>query len=118
MLPKINCLKKNKEFERVFKKGQSFKEDFLILKAVPNNLKDSRFGFIVSSKVSKKAVIRNKIKRWLRAAILLKLKRFDNIKESADIVMIVKPEINIKGFQEVQKTIDSLLKSVFNKFNK
>ena len=112
MLPKANRLKKNKEFERVFKRGQSFREDFLILRVILNNLKNSRFGFIVSSKVSKKASFRNKIKRWLRAAILSQLRRVDKIQKSADIVIIVKPETDIKGFQEIGEAINKLFKKV------
>ena len=110
MLPKVNRLKKNKEFERVFKKGQSFREDFLILKAVSNNLKNSRFGFIVSSKILKKAVVRNKIKRWLRSAVLFQLKKDNKTEEPMDIVIIVKPGMPIKNFQEIEKIINKLFK--------
>ncbi|GAI32984.1 unnamed protein product, partial [marine sediment metagenome] len=62
MLNKRNRLKKKKDFDKVFKQGQGFKQDFLYLKIRKNNLKSSRFGFVVSKKFSKKAVIRNKIK--------------------------------------------------------
>ncbi len=55
MLPKINRLQKEKEIEEVFKKGKGFKEDFLIFKTAKNSLKTSRFGFIISKKISKKA---------------------------------------------------------------
>ena len=112
MLPKANRLKKNKDFERVFKNGLSFREDFLILKAVPNSLKNNRFGFIVSSKVSKKAVIRNKIKRWLRQALLLLLKTFNKIQKPVDIIIIVKSGVNIKNFQEVERVINKLFKKI------
>lgn len=113
MLPKKNRLQKNKDFERVFKKGRFFKEDFLVLKVLFNNLKNSRFGFIVSSKVSKKAVLRNKIKRWLRAAVLshLEKKADDKTEKSIDIIIIVKPEQpKIKNFQEVKETINKIFK--------
>jgi len=121
MLPKTNRLKKNKDFKQVFKKGQFFKEDFLTLKILSKNenkkdfsmidSKNNRFGFIVSSKVSKKAVLRNKIKRWLKAAILPYFNK-KNIKEQKiiDMIIIVKPGIKIKNFQEVKETIDKLFK--------
>lgn len=108
MLPKVNRLKKNKDFERVFKKGRLLKEDFLILKTIPNDLKNSRFGFIVSQKVSKKAVLRNKIKRWLRVAVLSQLKKGDKIQKPADIVIIVKPGTDIKNFQEIEQAINKI----------
>ncbi len=112
MLLKVNRLKKNKDFERVFKKGQIFKEDFLVLKIFPNNLKSSRFGFIVSQKVSKKAVLRNKIKRWLKAAILSQLKNGAKIQKPADIVIIVRPGARIKDFPEIKE----IIKKIFNRY--
>ena len=62
MLSQQNQLKKKKDFEKVFKKGKGFKEDFLVLIFKKNNLNQSRFGFIVSKNFSKKANLRNKIK--------------------------------------------------------
>lgn len=115
MLPKINRLQKNKDFERIFKKGKFFKQDFLTLKVFPNNLQNSRFGFIVSSKVSKKAVLRNKIKRWLRVAILLQLnqeKLSGEIQKSTDIIAIIKPGVEIKNFQEIKEVIDKIFKKI------
>jgi ribonuclease P protein component len=108
MLPKLNRLKKKEDFKQTFKKGQLFKEDFLILKVFPNNFKNSRFGFIISSKVSKKAVLRNKIKRWLTSAILGQLKKHNKTKKSADIIIIIKPGVEIKNFQQVEKIINKI----------
>lgn len=105
MLPKENRLKKKKDIERVFKKGMSFKEDFLILKMVKNNLKKSRFAFIVSQKVSKKATLRNKIKRRLRELVRLKLKK---IKGGLDFIFLTTPGIKEKDFWELDKTINKL----------
>ena len=69
MLKKINRLKKKKDFEKVLRGGKGFKEDFLLFKTIKNNLKTSRFGFIISQKVSKKATVRNKLKRKLSGLI-------------------------------------------------
>jgi len=51
MLKKENRLKKKKDFEKVFKEGKSFKNNFLIVKINENNLNFPRFGFVVSKKV-------------------------------------------------------------------
>lgn len=68
MLPKANRLKKTRDIERVFKNGKSQKEGFLLLKFVKNGLNVSRFAFVVGQKISKKAVVRNRIKRRIRDA--------------------------------------------------
>ena len=107
MLPKINRLKKKNDFERVFKKGKSFKEDFLILRMAPNNLKTSRFGFVVSQKVSKKAFLRNKIKRRLRELIRLKLPQ---LREGRDGILIVSPGLEIGDLQKAEEKLNKLFK--------
>ncbi len=107
MLPKINRLQKEKEIEEVFKKGKGFKEDFLILKTAKNSLKTSRFGFIISKKISKKAVVRNKIKRVLRELVRLKLKE---IKKTSDNLLIAAPGLETKDFWEIEEMITKLFK--------
>ncbi len=104
MLSQKNRLRKERDFEAVFKKGQTFKQGQLVLKIKNNNLKSSRFGFIVNKKFSKKAVERNKIKRRLRELVA-----FKKIKKPLDIVIIVMPNAD-NDFQELKKTIDKLFK--------
>ena len=107
MLPKTNRLKRKKEIERVFKKGEGFKEDFLILKMVKNNFKNSRFAFIVSQKVSKKAALRNKIRRKLRELVKVKIKK---IKKGRDLILVAVPGLEEKDFWEIEETVNKLLK--------
>jgi len=107
MLSKKNRLKKKKDFEEVLKKGKGFKEDFLVLKVKNNNLKTSRFGFIVSQKLSKKATVRNKIKRRLRECVRRVLPR---IKKKVDGVIITKPGLELRDFWEIEEIINQLFK--------
>ena len=82
MLGKSSCLKKKKDFQNVFNSGKKVEAGSFYIKVISNNLKESRFGIVVSKKVSKKAVVRNKIKRRTRAIIkanLLKIKKVDCI---------------------------------------
>lgn len=107
MLPRPNRIKKNTEIERVFKRGKKFKEDFLILIATGNNLNQARFGFIVSQKISKKAVLRNKLKRRLREIVRSKLKEF---KKGRDVIVMAVPGLETKDFWEIKNTINKLFK--------
>lgn len=105
MLPRINRLQKNKDFNKVFKKGKGFREDFLFLKILDNNYGVSRFGFVVSNKISNKSTVRNKIKRKLRNLVREKL---PGIKKGMDLVIIVNHQINEKEFREMEKTLNKL----------
>lgn len=105
MLSSINRLKHKKDFERVFKKGKGHKEDFLYLKIIKNNLKNSRFGIVVSKKFSSKATTRNKIKRRLRELVRIKIPQ---IKRGVDGALIVLPDLEKKDFWELEEIINKL----------
>ncbi|MDD5551557.1 MAG: ribonuclease P protein component [Candidatus Pacebacteria bacterium] len=107
MLPSKNRLNK-KEVETIFKKGESFKSDFLLLK-ISKSKKQSplRFSVIVPIKVSKKSTERNKIKRRIRESLRKKIK---NTKEVDGIIMAF-PEILGKPYQEIDEELDKLLKA-------
>lgn len=105
MLPKMYRLKKNKDIDKVFKKGKTIKEDFLILKILKNNLTKNRFSFIVSQKVSKKATLRNKIKRRLSELVRIKFKK---IRKNIDVIIIAVPGLETKDFWEIKESLDKL----------
>ena len=106
MLPKINRIKKKKDFEIIFKEGASFKNNLLILKVLKNNLDQNRVGFVVSQKVSKKATIRNKIRRRLVEAIKIHIEK---IEAGKDLVFIVLSGAAKSNFFEVKKAADNIL---------
>lgn len=109
MLNKINRLTKEKDFENLFKNGQAFHSQLFNLKIVRNKLNNTRFGFIISKKVSKKAVERNKIKRRLREVIR---KEIEQIKNGYDAVIIVKnnQEVIKKEYLQIKNEVDNLIK--------
>ena len=110
MLNKNNRISRNKDFDRVFKLGRSFYGKIIGLKAVDNNASFNRLGILISTKVSKKAVVRNRFKRQIRRIIQEQLA---NIKEGKDIIIIVFPEILDKKFQEIK----DFLKIGLNRLN-
>ncbi|MFA6897347.1 MAG: ribonuclease P protein component [Patescibacteria group bacterium] len=108
MLNKEFRLRKQKDFDRVFGKGGSFfSQDFLALKVAPNDFACSRFGFIVSNKISKSAVKRNRIKRLLRESVRL---RWAQIKPGFDVALMARADVSERSFEDVDKAVDSLLK--------
>lgn len=98
---------KKRDFDNVFKKGKTKAGKLVFLKILKNNSKINRFGIIVSTKISKKAVYRNKIKRRIREII-----RQINIKSGFDIAITAKVEIVDKNYQEIKNDIESLLQNI------
>lgn len=124
MLPKKNRLQKKKDFERIFAQGKGFRQDLLFLKAVKNDLGILRFGIVVSKKISKSAVKRNKIKRRLREIIRLQLQNYptSGVREEAngmDVATVVLPGIEAKNYQEIKEMTSKLFKKaeIFEKLN-
>lgn len=107
MLSKANRLKKRKDFEKVFTQGKSYKSKFFSAKILKTDLQESRFGFIVSGKVSKKAVTRNRIRRLLQEAVR---KKFSDFKKNVDVAIVAFPKIQGELREEVEKSVNDFLK--------
>ncbi len=105
MLAGANRLKRKKDFERAFKQGRGFREGFLSFKAVENGSETTRFGFIVGQKVSKKATIRNKIKRRLRELVKDNLPR---VKNGLDVVIITGRGVEKETLMETKENFNKL----------
>jgi ribonuclease P protein component len=109
MLEKKNRICLDKEFDRAFKTGQSFYANILGLKVATNSLPETRFGLLVGLKVSKKAVVRNKIRRQIREIIKSNL---DNLESNKNLVIIIFPLILDKNFQEIKDSLEFGLKQL------
>lgn len=99
-------IKKKKDFDFIFKYGKSFKDRFLVLKYIKNN-KESRVAFIISSKVSKEAVTRNKIRRRLSELI----RKRTNLKKT-DLIFIALPGMEKVDFSETKGMVEKLLSKI------
>lgn len=66
---KYQSLTKKKDFDELFARGRGRKSNFLLLKFLPNTDGDTKVAIIVSKKISKLAVVRNRNKRKVRAAL-------------------------------------------------
>jgi len=106
MLPKINRLKKKKDFESVFKNSKGVKIGPLSARATSNSLGLNRFGVVVSQKVSKKATARNKIRRRISEVIK---KEVNNSQGGVDTVLITLPGFEKLNFQETKEVVVKIL---------
>ena len=109
MLSKQYRLRNDKEIKALFKNSKSAFGICSIIKAKKNNLENSRFAVIAGVKVSKKAVVRNKLKRQIRYIIK---KHLDNIKSGFDVIIMIKKEATQKTFKEIEEEIVISLKKI------
>ena len=79
---------------------------FFNLKLLSNHLDVSRFCIVISTKISKKAVVRNKARRQLNSIIY---KYLAKLKPGYDIVVLTKPAVTVTEFNQLEKSLISLL---------
>ncbi|MDP3792770.1 MAG: ribonuclease P protein component [bacterium] len=107
-LNKKNRLKKKRDFENVFKKGKAVNGSFLFIKYKKNKLGVSRFGFVVSAKVARGAVERNRIKRTLSETVRGVI---DSL-EGYDIIVLATSKITTAHREDVGKDFLGVLKKI------
>lgn len=108
MLPFKSRLIKRRDFDRVHKTGRFFSQDNIAIKAVDNGLRESRIGFVVGIKFSKRATERNIIKRQLRDIFRLFL---SELRPGFDVVVMIRKKEQEKiKFEELKKNTEEVLK--------
>ncbi len=100
-------VKKNKEFQEIFKKGTSFaNRQFVLYILKKDDAQPFRIGISVSKKIGN-AVCRNQIKRYVRQAFL-ELK--DDVQENRDYLIIARKPAAEMNFHEVKSSLIHVLK--------
>ena len=107
MLSSEYRLRHEKDIKALFARGKSVFGIWLGMKFQPNKLSVSRFAVVVGTKVSKKAVVRNRLKRQIRAVIQEYLPRTN---PGYDVLFFLKKEAIGKDFEEISKQVVQSLK--------
>ncbi|HEY6411110.1 MAG TPA: ribonuclease P protein component, partial [Ktedonobacteraceae bacterium] len=99
-------LRKSREFQRVRQQGRSITSRLLILAWVPNEVGKLRIGFVVSKRISKLAVERNRVKRLLSEAIR---RHLSELPTGWDIVLSARNHITVADLRALEEDIVNLL---------
>ncbi|NHC38547.1 ribonuclease P protein component [Bacillus sp. MM2020_1] len=100
-------IKKNKEFQTAFQKGQSFANRQFVIYSLPKEGQDYfRIGLSVSKKIGN-AVTRNRIKRYVRQSIF---ELNEQLASGNDYVIIARKPAAEMDFFEVKKSLTHVLK--------
>ncbi len=96
-------LRKNSQFAAVYRQGRSRSNRWVVMRALPNGLALSRFGFAVGRRLGK-AVVRNLVRRRLREAL-----RLLPVKPGWDVVFIARSEAVEADFWRLRAAAAGLL---------
>lgn len=110
MLPKSGRIRLTREFERIFASRLSYTGRFARLAFVNSEQAASRCGIVISTKISKRAVVRNKIRRRVRSVFA---ELSPNLLPAKDIAVICLPSSTKAGFAEFREDLRSSLGRIY-----
>lgn len=94
-------LKKNKDFQYIYRKGKSYANKYLVMYVLENGTSQNRLGISVSKKVGN-SVVRHHLTRLVRESYRLNEEQF---KPGYDLVVIVRPSAKEKGYHEIESAL-------------
>ena len=106
MLPRHERLRRRKDFLACYQEGKAYAQAHLLLYVRPQP-SGRRFGFVVGKKVGK-AVVRNRVKRRLRAACRECL---PHLREGFDAVFVARKNASGADYHQLLQEMQTLLQS-------
>ena len=99
-------LKKNYDFQNVYRNGKSYANKYLVMYVLENNTNKNRLGISASKKVGN-SVIRHRFSRLVRESYRL----HENIFNSGlDIVVVARKSAALVGYEEIEGALLHLSK--------
>ena len=103
---KKTILRNKKDFSKIYSKGKSIGDRYIVLFYKKNNLDYSRTAFLAGKKVGN-SVKRDRARRLMKESV--RLLSFD-LPDGYDYIFIARNTINGKAFSDVSRSVKSALK--------
>ena len=94
-------LKKNHQFQFVYKYGKSYANKYLVMYVKENGTEKNRIGISVSKKVGN-SIVRHRVTRLLRESYRLHEAVFNS---GLDIVIVARASAASVGYEEIEKAL-------------
>ena len=91
-------LKKNKDFQYIYRKGKSYANKYLVMYVLENGTSQNRLGISVSKKVGN-SVVRHHLTRLVRESYRL---HEDVFRRGFDIVVVARVSAKERTFREIE----------------
>lgn len=97
-------LKKNRDFQTVYRKGKSYANRYLVMYVLENGTETNRIGISVSKKVGN-SVVRHHITRLIREGYRL---QEDMFRQGLDIVVIARASARSASYHQIAGALKHL----------
>ncbi len=94
-------LKKNRDFQTVYRKGTSYANKYLVMYALGNQSEENRLGISVSKKVGN-SVVRHRLTRLIRESYRLHEELFHS---GWDLVIVSRAAAKDCGYKEIESAL-------------
>ncbi len=100
-MQRSESLKKNHDFQKVYKNGTSKGNRYLVMYVLKNQYMKNRLGISVSKKVGN-SVVRHRLTRLIRESYRLNEAEFEN---GLDIVVVARPQAKDRTYHEIESAL-------------
>jgi ribonuclease P protein component len=98
-------LRKGREFDTVYRQGTATSGPLVVVRALPNALEDTRWGFAVGKRLAKQAVVLNRTKRRLREAA-----RMLPVRAGEDIIVTARGRSTEAPYRDLRAALERVLR--------
>ena len=97
-MKRFNSLKKNQDFQTVYRRGKSYANKYLVMYVMDSGREDTRIGISASKKVGN-SVVRHHVTRLVRESYRLNK---DRVRLGLDIVVVARPAAKEADFKKIE----------------
>lgn len=97
-MKRFNSIKKNSDFQVVYKTGKSYANKLLVMYVIHNDSEETRIGISVSKKVGN-SIVRHHVTRLVRESFRLSK---ENIETGLDIVVVARPAAKDSDYKMIE----------------
>lgn len=94
-------LKKNRDFQNVYRRGKSYGNKYLVMYLLPNQTESNRIGISVSKKVGN-SIVRHHLTRLIRESYRL---HEENFQRGYDMVVVARTAAKDKTYHEIESAL-------------
>ena len=103
-MKRFNSLKKNQDFQTVYRGGKSYANKYLVMYVMDSGREDTRIGISASKKVGN-SIVRHRVTRLIRESYRLQEDMFNS---GLDMVVIARKSAKDKTCQDIGSALQHL----------